>query len=99
MRLNKRRTALEVLQAILNVVPATRTDVRMAVGMNYSQAERYMVFLVDGGYLESRKLDRATRYFITGKGQRLLALLAEVSELVDSEDELATVETNGHLLS
>ncbi len=99
MRLNKRRTALEVLKAILDVGPATRTDIRMAVGMNYSQAERYIAFLVAGGYLESQKHERATKYVITVKGQRLLDLLDELAGLVDFEEELVPLEANGHVYS
>ena len=96
MKLNKRRTALEVLKAILDIGPATRTDIRIAVGMNYGQAERYLAFLAGGGYMDSQEFERTTRYLITDKGHKLLGLLDELAALVDSEEELVPVGMNGH---
>ena len=79
-----RRSPEEVLKDILSVGPATWSDIRFTVGLNHSQATRYLPFLVGEGYLEVLPEDRKrVKYRITRKGNDLLRLLNELSGLLD----------------
>jgi predicted transcriptional regulator len=44
-----RRTTPEVLKEILSVAPATKSSIRFTVGLNYSQAKRYLPYLITEG--------------------------------------------------
>jgi predicted transcriptional regulator len=50
MNLGDRRTTSEVLQDIMSIGPATKSRIRFTVGLNYSQAQRYIPYLVTEGY-------------------------------------------------
>ena len=80
-----RRTTSEVLQEILSVAPATRSGIRFSVGLNHSQAKRYLPYLISEGCLqESTEDDGPAIYESSPKGQKLLAILNELSEMVDT---------------
>ena len=83
MHATGRRTTPEVLKEILAVGPASWSGIRFAVGMSYSQAQRYLPFLVNEGYLKRRPGERgADEYVITEKGKQLFRLLNELTDLL-----------------
>lgn len=78
-----RRTTSEVLQEILSVAPATKSAIRFSVGLNHSQAQRYLPYLISEGYLQSNSDEQGPRvYNISPKGHKLLTILNELSDMV-----------------
>ena len=83
MKANGRRSSPEVLKEILAAGPGTWSHLRFTVGLNHSQARRYLPFLVNEGYLQRRARDDGTvKYVITERGAKLLCLLSELSDFV-----------------
>jgi predicted transcriptional regulator len=84
MNLGDRRTTSEVLQDIMSTGPATKSCIRFSVGLNYSQAQRYLSYLVTEGYL-SMGIDENGRtiYEISARGRQLLGTLSELSGILD----------------
>ena len=65
-----RRTTPEVLQEILSVAPATKSGIRFTVGLNYSQAKRYLPYLITEGYLQIGEDEKGrTVYEISPRGK------------------------------
>jgi len=60
---------------------ASRTEIRLAVGLNSKQISRYLHHLVSCGVLRAQRDLRTGRdaYIITSKGERLIELLAELA--------------------
>ena len=80
-----RRTTPEVLKEILSVAPATKSSIRFTVGLNYSQAKRYLPYLITEGYLEIGEDEKGrTVYEISPRGRKLLEILNELAEMVDA---------------
>jgi predicted transcriptional regulator len=74
-----------VLHEILSVAPATRSAIRFSVGLNHSQAKRYLPYLISEGYLQVRAVDKGPDiYEVSPKGVRLLTILNELLALVDT---------------
>ena len=84
-----RRSSALILREILEMSPSTWTGIRFGVGMNHTQAQRYLPFLVENGHLGPR-LDRTgnTVYQITAKGKTFLRLLSELHDIVDVTQEI-----------
>ena len=84
-RSNGRRTTSEVLHEILSVAPATRSAIRFSVGLNHSQAKRYLPYLISEGYLQVSAVETGPDiYEVSPKGRKLLTILDELSEMVDA---------------
>jgi predicted transcriptional regulator len=80
-----RRSTSEVLQEILAVAPATKSGIRFTVGLNHSQAKRYLPYLISEGYLSLSVGEKGPAiYEISPKGHKLLTILNELSEMVDT---------------
>jgi predicted transcriptional regulator len=89
MLANRRRSTSEVLKEILLSSPATKSNIRYSVGLNLSQAKRYLPHLIDEGYLRLATDERGSAiYEISAKGKKLLQILSDLSEMTDMEDEL-----------
>lgn len=82
-----RRTTPDLLKEILNAGPASWSSIRFSVGLNHSQAQRYLPFLVHEGYLARKAQESGTDVFqITDKGKRLLQLLSQLSDILEGPD-------------
>ena len=80
-----RRTTPEVLKEILSVAPATKSSIRFTVGLNYSQAKRYLPYLITEGYLQIGEDEKGRSvYEINARGKKLLEVLNQLSAMVDT---------------
>ncbi len=80
-----RRTTSEVLHEILSVAPATKSAIGLSVGLNHSQAKRYLPYLISEGYLQLDTHEKGPDiYGVSPKGRKLLTILNELSEMVDT---------------
>jgi len=85
--MSKRRSSTEILREILKVCPETLIGIRFEVGMNHTQAQRYLPFLVENGYLEPHQAQAGkTVYHLTSKGNGFLRLLSELHDMADSSE-------------
>ena len=74
-----------MLQEILAVTPATRSAIRVSVGLNHSQAKRYLPYLISEGYLQLSAAEKSPAiYEVSPKGRKLLTILNKLSEMVDT---------------
>ena len=80
-----RRTSPEVLKEILSAGPATKSSIRFTVGLSYSQAERYLPYLIAEGFLRIGADDKGRIYEISPKGRKLLQHLSELSQMMDTD--------------
>jgi predicted transcriptional regulator len=88
-----RRTTPEVLKEILSVAPATKSSIRFIVGLNYSQAKRYLPYLTTEGYLQIGADEKGRSvYEISPRGKKLLEVLNQLSAMVDSPVEKPAAE-------
>jgi len=81
MKKAKRRNALQIIRQILEIESASRTDIRLSLGLNSKQVSRYLRHLVACGVLEERSGENTRRhtYNKTSKGTRLVELLDELA--------------------
>lgn len=57
------------------------------MGLNHSQAQRYLPFLVNEGYLARTAQENGADVLqITDKGKRLLQLLSQLSDILEGPD-------------
>jgi len=68
-----------------SVRPATQSAIRCTVGLNYSQAQRYVPYLMVEGYLQLSTNQRGRAiYEISARGRQLLEKLNELSQAIDT---------------
>lgn len=67
--MRRRRSYLEIIVDILGMGEASQTRIIYEGGMNYHQAQRYLNFLVDIGFLERVSGDHRTYYKPTERGK------------------------------
>ena len=80
-----RRTTSEVLQKILSVAPATKSEIRLSVGPKHFQAKRYLPYLISEGYRQVNSYEQGPSiYEINAKGHTLLRTHNERSEMEDT---------------
>jgi len=69
--------------------PATKSKIRLSVGLNLNQARRYLPHLIDEGYLLLATDERGSSiYEISSKGKKLLQILSDLSEMTDLAAEM-----------
>ncbi len=84
MNIQRRRSLPEILVDILASSPASRSGFRNTVGLNHTQAQRYLPYLITKGYLEGVEDPRGViKYDVTPKGDELLRTLNELAHQLD----------------
>ena len=85
--LNNRRTNIQIIAEILSVGEAGKTSIMYSVSMNYNQVEKYLDFLLEGGFLRKVKGKQIVMYQTTSKGKRLLEEIDRLFQLLGQEEE------------
>ncbi len=90
MRLDRRRTSLEIMADMLRLGEAGKTEIMYSANMSYFQLQKYLNFM-----LERKLIDKVTlgnpsvTYRVTKKGLRILRsidAIMETLELKEPED-------------
>ena len=82
--MNNRRSNVEVIADILRLGEAGKTEIMYSANMSYRQLQKYLEFLVDGGFLDKKIVPNpGVKYKVTDKGQRLLTSIEAVLGLLD----------------
>lgn len=89
MRVNRRRSDIEIIAEMLKVGEngAGKTEIMYSVNMSYSQIQKYLGYLVSEGFIDTIKIGNPCVYYhVTEKGQKLLALLTSVKDMLGLDE-------------
>ncbi len=89
MRVNRRRSDIEIIAEMLKVGEngAGKTEIMYSVNMSYAQIQKYLGYLLNEGFIDTIKIGNPCVYYrVTEKGQKLLALLGNVKEMLGLDD-------------
>lgn len=90
MRVNKRRSDIEIIGEMLKVGEngAGKTKIMYGVNMSYSQIQKYLGFLTGQGFIGQMKIGNpSVTYQVTDKGLKLLQLINSVKEMLGLDDD------------
>ncbi len=95
--MNNRRSNIDIIADILRLGEASKTQVMYGVSMSYTQLQKYLDYLVEGGFLDKEK-HRANGgfYRITGRGRELLQAIEEIGDILtlsEAADAMQTVKS------
>ena len=90
MKLDRRRSSLEIIADMLRLGEAGKTEIMYSVNMSYFQLQKYLGFLLERGLIDRVKLGNpSVTYRVTKKGLDILRSidgLLETLELRDSDE-------------
>jgi predicted transcriptional regulator len=91
MRVNRRRSDLEIIAEMLKVSEngLGKTRIMYGANMSYSQIQKYLGYLMEQGYIEEMKLGNPAVYYkVTGNGMKLLKLIENIKEMLGLDNDL-----------
>lgn len=91
MRVNRRRSDLEIIAQMLRVSEngLGKTRIMYGANMSYSQIQKYLGYLLEEGYIEEIKLGNPAVYYkVSDSGMKLLKLIESIKEMLGLDDEL-----------
>lgn len=73
MRLDRRRSSMEIIADMLRLGEAGKTEIMYSANMSYFQLQKYLNFLLERGLIDKVKLGNpSVTYRVTKKGLRIL---------------------------
>ena len=88
MKLNTRRSNIDIIADMLRLGEAGKTEIMYSANMSYFQLQKYLKFL-----LQLKLIDKVTvgnpimTYRVTGKGLRLLRNIDNIQQMLEPEKE------------
>ena len=83
-----KRSHIEVMADILRIGEAGKTEIMYDANLSYIQAQKYLRYLTDGGFLVRVVVPNpGVKYRITKKGERLLNRIDVVLNMLDLKDQ------------
>ena len=89
MRVNKRRSDLEIIADMLKVGEhgAGKTEIMYSANMSYSQIQKYLGYLMSQGLIDKMKMGNpSVTYQVTDSGLKLLELVSSIKEMLGLDD-------------
>lgn len=89
MRLNQRRSDIEIIADMLKVGEngAGKTKIMYSVNMSYRQIQKYLGFLMGQGLIDKMKMGNpSVTYQVTDNGLKLLQLISSIKEMLGMDD-------------
>jgi len=89
MRIERRRSSIEVIADMLRLGEAGKTEMMYSANMSYFQLQKYLNFL-----LQQRLIDKVTvgnpvvTYRVTKKGLKLLRNIDSILEVLELREEV-----------
>ena len=81
---NYKRSHIEVMADILRLGQAGKTEIMYNANLSYVQAQKYLQYLTEGGFLERVvKPNPGVKYCVTTKGQQLLHRIDVVLDMLE----------------
>ena len=85
--MDTRRSNIEIIADILRLGNTKKTDIMYGCDLCFSQAQRYLPFLLERGLLEEYEVVKGRRtYRPTPEGEQLLLHIERVRELMELPD-------------
>jgi predicted transcriptional regulator len=82
MKLDRRRSSLEIIADMLRLGEAGKTEIMYSVNMSYFQLQKYLSFMLDRGLIDKVALGNpSVTYRVTKKG---LDILRSIDALLDT---------------
>ena len=89
MRVNQRRSDIEIISDMLEVGEngAGKTQIMYGANMSYSQIQKYLGFLMGHGFVDKMKMGNpSVTYQVTDSGLKLLNLIDSIKEMLGLDD-------------
>ncbi len=88
MKLERRRSSMEVIADILRLGEAGKTEIMYSANMSYSQLQKYLSFLLHLGLITKVTVGNPiVTYRVTRKGLRLLRNIDSILEMLELTEE------------
>ncbi|HUU64993.1 MAG TPA: winged helix-turn-helix domain-containing protein [Dehalococcoidales bacterium] len=89
MRVNQRRSDIEIISDMLEVGEngAGKTQIMYGANMSYSQIQKYLGFLMGHGFIDKMKMGNpSVTYQVTDSGLKLLELISNLKEMLGLDE-------------
>ncbi len=89
MRVNKRRSDIEIMADMLKVGEngAGKTEIMYSANMSYSQIQKYLGYLMAQGFIDRMQMGNpSVTYQVTDSGLKLLQLISSLKEMLGLDD-------------
>ncbi len=84
MRLDRRRTSLEIIADMLRLGEAGKTEIMYSANMSYFQLQKYLNFLLERGLIGKVTLGNpSVTYRVTKKGLKILRSIDAILEALE----------------
>ncbi|AAW39364.1 MAG: winged helix-turn-helix domain-containing protein [Dehalococcoides mccartyi] len=87
MRLDRRRSSIEIIADMLRLGEAGKTEIMYSVNMSYFQLQKYLNFMLDRELIDRVQLGNpSVTYRVTAKGLELLRSIDNILDTLDLKD-------------
>jgi predicted transcriptional regulator len=87
MKLESRRSSLEIIADMLRLGEAGKTEIMYSVNMSYFQLQKYLSFMLDRGLIDKVALGNpSVTYRVTVKGLEVLRSIDALLNTLDIRD-------------
>ena len=88
MKLERRRSSIEVIADMLRLGEAGKTEIMYSANMSYHQLQKYLKFMLQLGLITKVTVGNpVVTYRVTRKGLRLLRSIEGVLEVLELNEE------------
>jgi len=88
MRIERRRSSIEVIADMLRLGEAGKTEIMYSANMSYFQLQKYLNFLLQQGLIDKVTVGNpVVTYRVTKKGLRLLRNIDSILEVLELREE------------
>ena len=88
MRLDRRRSSIEIIADMLRLGEAGKTEIMYSVNMSYFQLQKYLNFMIERELVDKVKLGNpSVTYRVTQKGLNLLRHIDEILDTLDLKED------------
>jgi len=87
MKLDRRRSSIEIIADMLRLGEAGKTEIMYSVNMSYFQLQKYLGFLLERGLIDKVRLGNpSVTYRVTAKGLELLRSIDGILDTLDLKE-------------
>ncbi len=87
MTFDRRRSSIEIIDDMLRLGEAGKTEMMYSVNMSYFQLTKYLNFLLERGLVDKIAVGNpSVTYRVTNKGLKLLRSIDGILEMMDAKD-------------
>jgi predicted transcriptional regulator len=88
MKLERRRSSIEVIADMLRLGEAGKTEIMYSANMSYHQLQKYLTFMLQMGFITKVTVGNpVVTYRVTRKGLRLLRSIEGILEILELREE------------